>query len=115
LDHPQARVRANALEALESLLSPQLVKLIAPLYAFEGTEAQRTALSQTLSGIQQTAAEFLQQAITDPNDDGLRAIISFALGEIAPPETPTAPLAPCQQLLSREQISALLSIVVNTD
>jgi HEAT repeat protein/CRP-like cAMP-binding protein len=115
LDHPQARVRANALEALESLLSPQLVKLIAPLYAVESTEAQRTALSQTLSGIQQTAAEFLQQAITDPNDDGLRAIISFALGEMAPPETPTAPLAPCQQLLSREQISALLSIVVNTD
>jgi AAA family ATP:ADP antiporter len=198
LNNPQARVRANALEALESLLSPQIVKVIAPLYDLELTDEKRLRLSQEISGVRQTAAELLQAAITEPNDDGLRAIVSFALGEIAPPETdphkmktqeirlgdlpklldaaprdaaappaekpieppaekpaarrgrrgmgdllgalgedakpaeqpakpaaeqpaeppsPPQPIAltPCQQLFSREQISALLLIVLNTD
>ncbi|MCE7948896.1 MAG: hypothetical protein DYG88_15855 [Chloroflexi bacterium CFX4] len=192
LNNPQARVRANALEALESLLSPQIVKIIAPLYDLELTDEKRLRASQEISGVRQTATELLQAAITEPNDDGLRAIVSFALGEIAPPETdphkmktqeiPAAPptekpaaepptekpsarrgrrgmgdllgalgedakpaekpaeptaeppvtappelpakpssapqpaaLTPCQQLFSREQISALLLIVLNTD
>jgi CRP-like cAMP-binding protein/HEAT repeat protein len=115
LNNPQARVRANALEALEALLSPQLVKLIAPLYDLELSAAQKLQLSQTISGVRQTVAEFLQQAIAEPSDAGLRAIVSFALGEIAPPESAERALTPCQQLFSREQIAALLRIVLHTD
>lgn len=114
LHNPQGRVRANALEALEALLTPALVKLIAPLYDPELSDEQSLQLSQTISGARQTAAEFLQNALAEPNDDLLRALVGFALGEIAPPAD-GAPDAPCQQLFSREAISALLSALSRDD
>ncbi|MFQ3535395.1 MAG: Npt1/Npt2 family nucleotide transporter [Aggregatilineales bacterium] len=114
LNNPQARMRANALEALESLLTPQIVKLFAPLYDPDLSNEQRLQLSQSISGTRQSAAEFLQHAVTEPSDDSLRAIASFVLAEIAPPAD-SPPEKPCQQLFSRQQISALLSAVLHSD
>lgn len=114
LHSAQARLRANALEALESLLTPQIVKLIAPLYDPELSDAEKLRLSQTISGFRHSAAEFLQQAVTQPDDDSLRALASYALGEIAPPAEPQ-PAEPCHQLFSRDQISAMLRVVGHTD
>lgn len=78
------RVRANALEALESLTTPQTAMLIAPL--LEPEPAVDTLLKLCLETWEMTVpdpADLMRQSITNPDDPWLRAIATFALGELS--------------------------------
>jgi HEAT repeat protein len=77
------RVRANATEALESLTSPQTANLVASLFDPEISSDHLLTLSQdTWDMIHPDTPKALQQVVADPNDPWLRAITTYALGEM---------------------------------
>jgi hypothetical protein len=77
------RARANATEALESLTSPQTTRLITPLFDPEMSPAQLLALGQEVWDVTHLdTAQAIRQLVTDPSDPWLRAVATFALGEI---------------------------------
>ena len=85
-----ARIRANAVEALETLTSPQTASLVAPLFEFEYKPAKLLPISRATWDMTPPAtAEVIEEFLRDPNDPWLRTIVTFALGEIgaaiAPP------------------------------
>ncbi len=88
LQSQDERVQANALEALESLTTPRIASLVAPL--FRHTHAKQSdepgpmqTLSEEIWGLHYPDThQALQQLATQPNDAWLRAITTFALGEI---------------------------------
>jgi HEAT repeat protein len=93
LESEDARVRANAIEALEALTAPHTARLITPLFEPELSPAQLLEVSQEAwDMIQPDPITVIKQVITDPNDSWLRAFVTFALGEIgatlAPRKTP---------------------------
>ncbi|MEM7033601.1 MAG: cyclic nucleotide-binding domain-containing protein [Chloroflexota bacterium] len=76
-------LRANAAEALEALVSPQTVQLIAPLFEPDTDSNQLLHLSQDAWDMKYpSTAEAISQLISDPDDAWLRAMTTFALGEI---------------------------------
>jgi len=83
LENETARVRANAVEALEALATPRLAKLIAPLFDPDPSPAQLLRLSEESWDISYPdTAKVIHQLATDPDDPWLRAVMTFALGEI---------------------------------
>lgn len=82
LNSDNARTRANAIEAVESLATPQIAKLIAPLFDRELPPEKLLTISKEISGIRSSTAEVMRQLAADPADPWLRAIMNFALGEI---------------------------------
>lgn len=78
-----ARVRANATEALEALTTPQTASLIAPMFEPEPPPAQLLSLSKDAWDMEQPdVAQAIRQLVTDSDDPWLRTITTFALGEI---------------------------------
>lgn len=77
-----SRVRANAAEALESLTSPQTSQLIVPLFEVE-QPAGLIALSRRLWQMQPPdLAQAVQRLLAHPETPYLRAMMTFALGEV---------------------------------
>lgn len=77
------RVRANALEALESLTSAQTARLVAPLFSPEVETAALLSLSQeTWDMVPLATSKALQQLLAENNDAWLRTIATHALGDI---------------------------------
>ncbi len=80
------RTRANAIEALESLTTPQMARAIAPLFVASELGAQTLSEAETgeetANGIaQRQTNETIQQLATD-DDPWVRMIVTFALGKI---------------------------------
>ncbi len=77
------RVRANAIEALESLTTPQTAKLIAALFDVEQTSADlgRQGM-ESLELVQQDTAQTIRELLSRPDDSWLRAVMIYALAEI---------------------------------
>jgi HEAT repeat protein len=69
--------RANAIEALESLTSPQIARDIAPLFDHELAGVRRNNKLVTTD-----AKQTIRHLLTPDSDVWLRAIATFALGEI---------------------------------
>ncbi|HEX9924299.1 MAG TPA: HEAT repeat domain-containing protein, partial [Anaerolineae bacterium] len=83
LRNPDTRVRANAIEALESLTSPQTAQLIGPLFDPNQTTNQLLRLSQDTWDMQQPdAATTIKQIIANSETFWPRAILIYALGEL---------------------------------
>jgi HEAT repeat protein/CRP-like cAMP-binding protein len=83
LESEDARVRANAAEALESLTTPRMAGLIAPLFDLEVTTAPRALVGEEAWDERYPAtADVIRQLVADPDDPWMRAIVTFALGEI---------------------------------
>ncbi|MEP7289977.1 MAG: sister chromatid cohesion protein PDS5 [Chloroflexota bacterium] len=82
LNSESGRVRANAIEALESLTTPQIARLMSPIFDRELTPAQLLDVSKNNSAVKFDAAEVLRQLASDPNDAWMRTIVTFALGEL---------------------------------
>jgi CRP-like cAMP-binding protein len=105
------RVRANATEALESLTSPQAASLVTPLFDPELSPAQLLALGQDTWDIAHPdTAQAIQQLVANPDVPWLRAITTYALGEIGaaqstPPHTPTP-----HYLFTLTEVEAMLKI-----
>lgn len=78
------RIRANAIEALEALTSPQTVTLIAPLFTPDVTQAELLRLSAEMWDMHPlTTRQAMESVLTDHAfDPWLRVIATYALGEI---------------------------------
>jgi len=84
-----ARVRANAIEAIESISTPQLARMMYPLFDREMTEQKLLQISKTYADVNGTSADVLRALASDSTDPWPRAIALFALAEIyAPPPPP---------------------------
>jgi len=76
-------VRANAVEALESLTNPQTAQLIAPLFDPGRSRVDLQRIGEATWNIKRCeAAETIRRLVSDPNDPWVRAVVTFALGEI---------------------------------
>jgi len=83
LDNKTARVRANAVEALESLTTPQMAGLVAPLFDPEISRARLLRIGAAAWDVDYPdTPTVIRQLATDPDDPWSRAIMTFALGEI---------------------------------
>ncbi len=83
LQSESSRVRANAAEALESLTSPQTAQLIAPLFEPDLAPVQLLSLSKEAWDMPDLdTVQAIEQIITTPGAPWLRAIMTFALGEM---------------------------------
>ncbi len=83
LESETARVRANAIEALESLTSPRMAQLIAPLFDPRPSPAKLLRLSKESWDVTYPdTTQVIHQLAADPDDAWLRAVMTFALGEI---------------------------------
>ncbi|MBN1993217.1 MAG: HEAT repeat domain-containing protein [Anaerolineae bacterium] len=78
-----ALMRANAIEALESLTTPQTARLISPLYDPDIEPAYMLDLSAETWEMDPPTATQVIELFTQTNDSWLRAIMVFALGEMA--------------------------------
>jgi HEAT repeat protein len=77
------RVRANAVEALESLTGPQTARLIAPLLDPHCRPADLRRTGEETWGMARCGqTETIRRLVGDPNDPWVRGIMTFALGEI---------------------------------
>ncbi len=77
------RARANALEALEALITPQTARLMAPLFDPELKPEELLAVSQTAWNMAPpSTAQALRQLALAADDPWLQTIALFALGEI---------------------------------
>lgn len=84
LQSEDSRIRANAIEALESLTTPQTTRLIAPLFEPELPFPQLIALSKDIWDMEQpTMIQTFQQLVTEHDDPWIRRLTIFALGEIS--------------------------------
>jgi CRP/FNR family cyclic AMP-dependent transcriptional regulator len=78
-----ARVRANAVEALESLTTSRTASLVVPLFDPELSRKELLRIGADtwdLPNLETT--DVIRQLATDPDDPWSRAIMVFALGEI---------------------------------
>jgi len=97
LQSDDVRTRANALEALESLTSPQTARLIGPLFEPEASPDRLFAVSKEMWDMERPdSATALRNLASDANTPWFRAAATFALGEIGaklapPPPTATSP------------------------
>lgn len=83
LKSENALSRANAIEALESLTSPQTARLIAPLFEPDASSSQLVAVSQeTWDMAPPTAKEALQYLSTTSVDPWFRALAIASLGDL---------------------------------
>lgn len=83
LNSNTARVRANAVEALEALTTPQMAQVIAPLFDSKISRARLLRIgAETWEITYPDTAEAIHQLATAPDDPSSRAIMAFALGEI---------------------------------
>jgi CRP/FNR family cyclic AMP-dependent transcriptional regulator len=79
----EPRTRANAIEALESLTTPQTAGLIAPLFEPDMPPVQLLSLGKDAWDMEHPdAAQAIQQLLTHPDDPWLRTITTFALAEM---------------------------------
>jgi HEAT repeat protein len=77
------RVRANAAEALESLTTPQTAQLVVPLFDPQQTIPGLIAISREVWDMKRLGtAQAIKQLIANPDTPWLRAIVTFALGEM---------------------------------
>lgn len=78
------RIRANAIEALEALTSPQTVTLIAPLFTPDISQAELLRLGAEMWDMPPlTTRQAMESVLTDHAfDPWLRVIATYALGEI---------------------------------
>ena len=81
-----SHTQANASEALESLLSPALVKLIIPLYDPNIKVNELSRLGKITWPDTRPAGipGIILELSSEPNNEILRALMVFSLGEIAP-------------------------------
>lgn len=109
LRQSDARIRSNALEALESLTTPQTASLIAPLFERDVALAQLLALSKEVWDMKHpNTMQTIEKLAAEPGDEWIRMLTLFVLGEIsavtaskikqsivrqAPHETPVTPAA----------------------
>ena len=83
LGSPLARTRANAVEALETLTTPETARLIAPLYEPDVPLANLLQLGKETWDMEHpTTAQALRQMATQPDADWLRAMAIYVLGEL---------------------------------
>lgn len=95
LQSDDARTRANALEALESLTSPQTASLIGPLFEPEASPDRLFAVSKETWDMEPpNTAVALRNLASDAHNPWFRAATTFALGEIGARLTPPPPPAP---------------------
>jgi HEAT repeat protein len=88
-------IRANAAEALESLTSPQTSQLVSPLFDPDIKPAQLVKLGHDVWDMTlPDTATTLKQLITDPTDPWLRAITTYALGEMGATLQAAGPIVP---------------------
>jgi hypothetical protein len=93
-----AHVRVNAVEALEALTNPQTAHLLAPLFEPEPDFSQLLQISQeTWDMSYPDTATTIKQLLTIPDDPGLRAMITLALGEMGAALEPTTDHRPIHQ------------------
>ncbi|MFN8455664.1 MAG: HEAT repeat domain-containing protein [Anaerolineae bacterium] len=84
------RIRANAFEALESLTTPQTARLIAPLFEPEPALDHLVHLSkETWDMSHPTTVAAIKQLFGKPNDPLIRAMTTYALGEMGVTLQPT--------------------------
>lgn len=123
LESEDPNVRANAAEALEALTTPQISKLIAPLFNPDLPVDSLLAISQESWDMKRPEATgALRQLSTNPEDNWLRAMAIFSLGDIgtamsaasnpkpappAPVETPTPRSRPGRKPASLDLLGAL--------
>lgn len=78
-----SHIRANAAEALESLTTPQIARLIIPLFEPDIPTEQLIALSKEAWEMKHpNSNQALRQLATNTEDSWLRALTTFSLGEI---------------------------------
>src|SRR5262249_9202822 len=77
------RARANALEAVESLVSPQMAKMVGPLFDRDLPPEQLVRVARENSGQNGDLKSIIRELLTLPGDPWLRAIMNYGLGEIA--------------------------------
>jgi CRP-like cAMP-binding protein/HEAT repeat protein len=82
LNSDDIHVRANAVEALESLVSPEMARLIAPLFEPDLPRSQLLALGQSEWGMADRQPGVAIKQIIESDLPWLQAIAVFALGEI---------------------------------
>ncbi|MBN1888042.1 MAG: HEAT repeat domain-containing protein [Thermoflexales bacterium] len=83
LHSESAHARANASEALEALTTPQIARLMSPLFDPTLQPEQLLSLSQDTWQMKlPDAIGAIKQLITQPDDPWLRTITAFALGEL---------------------------------
>lgn len=87
LTRPEAHVRANAVEALETMIPPTLAAALSPLCDPTVDEPERAQLGRHKYGF---GVPTLRQVFTDLMGDAcspwFRAITAFTLGEMTPPD-----------------------------
>ncbi|MCA9915784.1 MAG: hypothetical protein KC496_20660, partial [Anaerolineae bacterium] len=76
------RTRINAVEALESLTTPELAQLVGNLYEPTSTPQSLVEANQERSGMQAPSLESLLKALATGSDHWLRAVSVMALGEL---------------------------------
>jgi CRP-like cAMP-binding protein/HEAT repeat protein len=78
-----ARVQANTIEALESLTTPQITALVAPLFDRQLAPAGAARIGAESWDLPPSDAVSVFRALaTDPDDPWARTITAFALGEM---------------------------------
>lgn len=83
LNNAAAHIRANAIEALEAITTPQIAQLIEPLYDSElSTERIMEIGKETWAIDRMQPGEVIQQLASNPYSPWMRAMMTFALGEI---------------------------------
>ncbi len=78
-----AHVRANAAEALESLTSSRIARLIEPLFDPEASPATRLSLGQKMWELPVPDTRAAVEQLAASPDPWLRTMLVFALGDIA--------------------------------
>jgi len=82
LQSENSRTRVNAVEALESLSSPEIARQIAPLYDPDSTDQSLAELAKSYD-IAIPSTESLIRSLATGKDRWLRAVVVMALGEMA--------------------------------
>ncbi|MCK6627529.1 MAG: HEAT repeat domain-containing protein [Anaerolineae bacterium] len=100
-----ARTRANAVEALEAMTTPQTAKLMAPLFEPGLIPAQLLQLShETWEMAHPKTVEAIKQLLTNPDDPWFRAVMTLALGEMAATFLPEQPAGPQSRILKIHEV-----------
>jgi HEAT repeat protein len=87
LTRTEAHVRANAMEALETMIPPTLAALLSPLCDPTVNEHERAHLGRQKYGFSvPTVREVFSELMSDACSPWFRAITAFTLGEMTPPD-----------------------------